>query len=138
MLRLGNGPENLEKEEKELENNMTILVKSKDRDGDRDRDDFIISVELLSNKYINIISKINIIDYSKMLCGIDPEDREIFLLDMNSIYDINSEIINIYDNHHIERSDNIEEQFEEVLDILRYKIKDIIEKYPFLTYQERT
>lgn len=135
MLRLGNGPENLEKEEKELENNMTILVKSRDS---KDDGDFIISVELLSNKYINIISKINIIDYSKMLCGIDPEDREIFLLDMNFIYDINSEIINIYDNHHIERSDNIEEQFEEVLDILRYKIKDIIEKYPFLTYQERT
>jgi hypothetical protein len=83
---------------------------------------------------VNIDTKLD--NYSKTLLEeIDSVDAEEFVRDMNDIHETFSWFQKMYDNHNLTKDDDITEQYEEVLGLIRKKFRSLTEKYS-LIYEE--
>ncbi len=118
---------------------MTFFIKSKE-------DKEIFWIQLYTKKgnrcfhediyRLAIRVQTNLLNYSRLICNnIDPLDRAEFEMMADDIHNTFEWFQKLYDGHHLSVEDNIEDQYEEVLNLMRKRLRLFVERF-HLKYQE--
>ena len=88
-------------------------------------------------QYVNLTSTINVSGYSRALCEVDPMRRPEFILAFTRISELHLWLGEMRRHGNLPVSDSVVDRYEDVLRIIRKKLKQAAEDFNLL-YEERS
>ena len=109
---------------------MLLLLKNQDKK-------IIIGVEIFQdNKFLELRSIPHLLNYSIFLLNLPAQVQIKFSEDIFEISEISSWLFNMYEHGGIQRNDDINDQYEEVLSLLRKKLKKVAQEWDLIYIED--